>query len=192
MIPSVTKISKTGVTTSDVYSDEFAKRRIYLTGEINDVLATDICAQINYLSPQSKEDIYLIIQSPGGSISAGLSILDTMNSSCCAISTIVNGSAASMGAFLAAAGTKGKRLIGQYAEMMIHQPLGGASGQVSDIERTANHIIRIKHKMNTLLAEFTGHTYKKICNDCDRDYYLDAEQAIDYGLVDSIFIGFGD
>lgn len=191
MIPTTRRITQTGIVSSDVYSDEFSlNRRIYLTGLIEDSTAADICAQINHLATQGKDDIYLIIQSPGGSVTAGMAILDTMNGCKCDICTIVNGSAASMGAVLASSGTKGKRLIGRNAEMMLHQPLGGAQGQASDIERTAAHILKTKKKLHTILAENTGVPYEQICIDCDRDYYLDSQEAINYGLVDRIFSGF--
>ncbi len=191
MIPTTKRITQTGVVSSDVYSDEFTfNRRIYLTGPIEDSNAADICAQINHLAAQGNDDIYLIIQSPGGSVTAGMAILDTMNACKCDICTIVNGSAASMGALLASSGTKGKRYIGPNAEMMLHQPLGGAQGQASDIERTAAHIVKTKKKLHTILAENTGVPYEQICIDCDRDYYLDAQEAIDYGLIDHFFAGF--
>ena len=190
MVPTTKIVTSTGIMTSDIYSDEFARRRIYLTGQIDDTSASDVCAQINHLASQSSEDIYLIIQSPGGSVSAGMAILDTMNTCKCDICTVVNGEAASMGAFLASSGTKGKRYVGANAELMIHQPLGGASGQASDIERTAAHIIRVKKKLHTILAKNTGQAYEQICIDCDRDHYLTAEESIEYGLVDHIFTGF--
>ena len=190
MIPTTKIVTQSGVMTSDTYSDEFAQRRIYLTGQIDEHMAADICAQINYLASQNEDEIFLIIQSPGGSVSAGLSILDTMNSCKCDICTVVMGEAASMGALLASSGTKGKRMIGKNAEMMIHQPLGGASGQASDIERTATHIGKIKKKLHKILSQNTGQSYKQICTDCDRDHWLDAEESIEYGLVDQIFSGY--
>lgn len=190
MVPTTKIVTSSGIMTSDIYSDEFTRRRIYLTGQIDDASASDVRAQINHLAAQSKDDIYLIIDSPGGSVSAGMAILDTMYTSKCDIQTIVMGEAASMGAFLASSGTKGKRYIGENGEMMIHQPLGGASGQASDIERTAAHIIRVKKKIHTILAKNTGQTYEQICIDCDRDHYLTAEESIEYGLVDHIFTGF--
>ncbi len=190
MVPTTKIVTSTGIMTSDIYSDEFSRRRIYLTGEINDASASDICAQINHLASQGKDDIYLIIKSVGGIVSDGLAILDTMNTCKCDICTVVMGEAASMGAFLAASGTKGKRYIGENAEMMIHQPLGGASGQASDIERTAAHIVRVKKRLHSILARNTGQTYEQICIDCDRDHFLTAEESIEYGLVDHIFTGF--
>lgn len=192
MIPNTKIVTQSGVMASDTYSDEFAQRRIYLTGQIDEQMASDICAQINYLASQNDEEIYLIIQSPGGSVSAGLSILDTMNSCKCDICTVVMGEAASMGALLASSGTKGKRMIGENAEMMIHQPLGGARGQASDIERTAAHIVKIKNKLHRILSQNTGRSYKQICTDCDRDHWLDADESIEYGLVDQIFSGYNN
>jgi len=192
MIPTTKVVTASGIMTSDIYSDEFTHRRVYLTGAIDDASAMDVCAQINHLASQSREDICLVINSQGGSVSAGMAILDTMSTCRCDVCTVVLGSAASMGAFLASCGTKGKRFVGDNAEMMIHQPLGGASGQASDIERTAAHIVKIKQKLYTRLAANTGQTYEKICADCDRDYYLTAEEAIAYGLVDRIFDGFDD
>lgn len=190
MIPATKIVTSSGIMTSDTYSDEFSRRRIYLNSEIDDTMSIDICTQINHLSSLSKDDIYLIINSPGGKVSAGMAILDTMNSCGCNVCTVVLGEAASMGAFLASCGTKGRRYIGSNAEMMIHQPLGGASGQASDIERTATHILKVKKKLHTILAKNTGQTYNQICIDCDRDHYLTAEEAISYGLVDHIFTGF--
>jgi len=186
------KITENGIVRSDIYSNEFSKRRIYLTGQIDDASASYICAQINQLASEGDDDIYLIIQSCGGSVSAGMSILDTMNACRCDISTVVMGEAASMGALLASCGAKGKRLISKNSEMMIHQPLGGASGQASDIERTASHIVKTKKKLHRILSENTGQSYEQISLDCDRDYWLDADEAIEYGLVDKIFDGFDD
>ena len=186
-----TKITTdSGIMSSDVFSDEFARRRIYLTDEVNAKSASEICAQINHLASESNEDIYLIIQSPGGVVSAGMAILDTMNGCGCNICTVVSGEADSIAAVLASSGTKGRRFIGKSAEMLIHQPLGGASGQASDIQRTATHILNVKRKLNMILSKNTGQTYEKICEDCERDTYLSAEEAIEYGLVDKFFEGF--
>lgn len=190
MIPFTKSVTSAGIVTGDVYSEEYSARRIYLTGQIDAAMAGDICAQINHLAAQGKEDIYLIIQSSGGSVSAGMSILDTMETCGCDICTIVMGEAASMGALLAACGTKGKRRIGKRAEMMIHQPLGGASGQASDIERVATHITRVKQKLHKILSQCTGQSYRKVSRDCDRDFWMDASEAVEYGLVDGIFTGY--
>lgn len=192
MIPTAKVITQSGIMTSDVYSEEFSRRRIYITGMIDDGLSSDVCAQINHLASLSNEDIVLVIQSPGGSVTAGNAILDTMIACKCDISTVVLGEAASMGAVLASSGTKGKRYIGANSEMMIHQALGGASGQTADILRTADHIKKVNKKLYTLLANSTGKSYAQICDDCDRDYFLDSQEAIEYGLVDHIFTGFVD
>ena len=190
MVPTTKITTQSGMMTSDIYSEEYAQRRVYLTGQINDELASDICAQINYLASGSKEDIYLIIQSPGGSVSAGLAIYDTVNTCGCDVRTVVMGEAASMGALLASSGTKGKRYVGESAEMMIHQPLGGANGQAADIERTAAHIVKTRDKLHKILSKNTGKAFEQINKDCDRDHWLDADAAIEYGLVDKIFKGF--
>ena len=190
MVPTTKTVTRHGAASEDVYSAEFDRRRIYLTGEIHDGMASDIRAQINHLSSISKEDITLIIDSPGGSVTAGLGIYDTMKTCGCDVSTVVIGIAASMGAILASSGTKGKRYIGRNAEFMIHQPLGGVSGQASDIERSAKHIIKTKQKLNRVLAENTGKDIETIANDCDRDCYLGAEESIRYGLCDAYFDGF--
>ena len=154
--------------------------------EINDQTALSTIAQLQYLDEIGTEDILLYINSPGGSISAGLAIMDAMNHCHCDVSTICMGTAASMGAFLLAAGTNGKRFAYPNAEIMIHQPLGGSYGQASDIELTAKHILQTKNKMNRLLAEKSGQTLEVINNDCDRDYWMTAQEAKDYGIVDEI------
>lgn len=187
---NITKITQNGIISNDIYSDEFSRRKIYLTGEINDAKATDICVQINCLAENSSEDIYLIIQSPGGNVSAGMAILDTMNSCGCDICTVVQGMAASMGALLASSGTNGKRYVSENSEIMIHQPIGGASGQASDIERQASHILKIKKRLHNILARNTGKALTQINKDCDRDFWMDAREAVKYGLADKIFEGF--
>lgn len=190
MVPTTKTVSRYGAGAEDVYSAEFERRRIYLTGEINDAVAADIRAQINHLAAISGEDITLIIDSPGGSVTAGLGIYDTMKSCGCDVSTVVTGIAASMGAVLASSGTKGKRWISRNSEFMIHQPLGGVSGQASDIERSAVHIIKTKQKLNRILAENADKDVETVSMDCDRDYYLDAEESVRYGLCDGYFEGF--
>lgn len=190
MIP-VTKITTaSGYMTSDCLSEEFSRRRIYITSEITADLAAEICCQINHLAALNSDDITLWIQSPGGSVSAGFAILDTCMCCGCDIRTIVMGQAASMAAVLASSGTKGKRCIGANAEMMLHQALGGVSGQTTDILRTANHIHQTNDRLYAILAQNTGKSLERIAADCDRDYYLTAEEAIQYGLADSIFTGF--
>lgn len=195
MMPMTRTTTATGYATSDPISDEYGRRRIYLTTEITDAVAADICCQINQLAAQSNEDITLWIMSPGGTVSAGLAILDTMKACGCDIRTVVMGCAASMAAVLASSGTKGKRAIGRNGQMMIHQALGGVSGQTVDIIRTANHIQNTNNRLYGILAENTGASIQQIAIDCDRDFYLDATEAISYGaygLVDSIFSGFDD
>ena len=190
MLPKVIITSPSGYMDSDCLSEEFSRRRIYIKGEITDESAFETCIQINQLASASKDDITLWIKSIGGSVSAGLAILDTISTCGCEFRTIVMGSAASMAAVIASSGTKGKRYIGANAEMMIHQALGGVSGQTKDILLTADHIRKINNRLYTILAHNTGKTVKKISSDCDRDYFLDAEAAIKYGLVDQIFEGF--
>ena len=190
MLPSVIKTSKSGAQACDIISAEYEKRRIYLTGTINENSAAEVVAQINYLADLSDEDITIIIQSGGGSVTAGYAILDAMAGSGCDISTVVNGIAASMAAVIAVAGTKGKRFIGKFSEMMIHQPLAGAEGQASDIERVATHLLNTKKQLNELLSEYTGQSYEVICRDTDRDYYMGAAAAVNYGLCDAVFEGF--
>ena len=153
-------------------------------------MAAGICCQINHLASLSNDDITLWIMSPGGSVSAGLAILDTMNSCRCEFRTIVMGTAASMAAVIASSGTKGKRYIGSNSSMMIHQALGGFSGQTADILRTAQHIEKVNNRLYGILAVNTGMSMEKIATDCDRDYHLNADKAIEYGLVDQIFNSF--
>ena len=162
------------------------KRMIFLTGEITDSLSTEIIQQILYLSDINKEPIFLFINSPGGNVSAGLTIYDTMKSCGCDIVTICNGMAASMGAFLLASGTKGMRYSMPHAEVMIHQVMGGVHGQASDIEICAAHIRERKNTLNALLSEMTGQPLEKISVDTDRDYYMNATQAKEYGMIDHI------
>lgn len=189
-LPTTRNTTAAGYTTSDCLSEEYGRRRIYLTGEITDALAAEVCCQINHLSAISEEDITLWIMSPGGSVSAGLSILDTMHTCGCDIKTIVMGNAASMAAVIASSGTKGKRLIGSHAGMMIHQALGGFSGQTADILRKAHQIEKVNRLLYEILAKNCGKTIPKIEADCDRDFDLDAEEAIAYGLADFFFEGF--
>lgn len=162
------------------------KRIIFLTEEITDALSTEIIQQILYLADLNKEPICLYINSPGGSVSAGLAIYDVMKSCGCDILTVCNGTAASMGAFLLAAGTKGMRYCMPHAEVMIHQVMGGVQGQAADIEICAEHIRMKKNTLNGLLAEMTGQPVEKIRIDTDRDYYMSAEQSLEYGMVDHV------
>lgn len=172
----------------DIYSRLLEDRIIFLTGEINDAIANNIVAQLIYLEGKNPDkDIFLYINSPGGSVSAGLAIFDTINYIKCNVSTICIGLAASMGAFLLASGTKGKRYALPNSEIMIHQPLGGAKGQASDIQIQARQIQKIKSKINDILSEKTGKPLKQIEKDTDRDFFMSAEQALEYGLIDKIF-----
>ena len=161
---------------------------MFLTGEIDDLTADIVIAQLIYLEGKDPEkDISLYINSPGGSVTAGMGIYDTMNYIKCDVSTICVGMAASMGAFLLSSGAKGKRYTLPNSEIMIHQPLGGAQGQASDIAIQAEHIIKIKQRMNRILAANTSQPLEKIEKDVDRDFYMNAEEALAYGLVDKIF-----
>lgn len=189
-VPTTRTATAAGYMTSDCLSEEFSRRRIYITEEITDSIAAEICCQINHLAALSNDDITLWIMSPGGSVSAGSAILDTMNVCGCDFRTIVMGTAASMAAVIASSGTKGKRYIGLNSGMMIHQTLGGFSGQTADILRTAQHIEKINNRLYGILSANTGVSVEKIAVDCDRDYHLNAEEAIDYGLADHIFYGF--
>ncbi len=166
---------------------DFANRTISLTGEIDEVVATVINSALRCLARDSEEDIIIYIQSPGGSIPAGLSIYDTVKALKCDVATVACGMAASMGAFLlAAAGTKGKRWCQPNAEVLIHQPLGGTSGQATDIRIHAEHILRTREKLNRIFSECTGQSSKKIENDTERDNIMSADEAVKYGLVDKI------
>lgn len=191
-IPTTRIATAAGYMTSDCLSEEFSCRRIYITEEITNSMAAEICCQINHLAALSNEDITLWIMSPGGSVSAGSAILDTMNTCGCDFKTIVMGSAASMAAVIASSGTKGKRYIGANSGMMIHQALGGFSGQTADILRTAQHIEKTNKRLYEILARNCGVSVQQIAVDCDRDYHLNAEEAIAYGLADHIFSGFED
>ena len=170
----------------DIYSKLLKNRIIFISGEIDDNLSNSVIAQILYLDSISHDDIYLYINSPGGSVSAGLAIYDTMNYVKSDVSTICMGIAASMGAFLLSSGCKGKRYILPNADVMIHQVLGRSEGQASDIEIATNRILDLKNRLNKILAKNTNKSIKTIEKDTDRDNYLNAEEAIKYGLVDKI------
>jgi len=171
----------------DIYSRLLNDRIVMLCDEVNDTTASLVVAQLLYLEGvDSEKDINLYINSPGGVITAGMAIYDTMNYVKCDVSTICIGMAASMGSFLLSAGARGKRFATPNAEIMIHQPLGGVRGQVSDIKIHAEHIIRTRHKMNRLYAEHTGQPVEIIERDTERDNFMDAGQALDYGLIDQI------
>lgn len=187
LIPTVIEQSSRGERAYDIYSRLLKDRIVMLSGPIDDAVANSVIAQLLFLDAQDPDkDIYLYINSPGGSVSAGLAIFDTMNFINADVQTIVIGMAASMGAFLLAAGEKGKRYALPNAEVMIHQPLGGAQGQATEIEIAAKHILKTRDTLNKILAERTGQTLKVIARDTDRDNYMSAEEAVKYGLVDSI------
>ena len=189
LIPMVIDQKGAGERSYDIYSRLLEDRIIFLNGEIDDNVANLVIAQLIYLEGKNPDkDIFLYINSPGGSVSAGFAIYDTMQYIKCDVTTICVGLAASMGAFLLSSGTKGKRFALPNSEIMIHQPLGGAQGQASDIEIQARHIARIKMKINEILSENTGKSLKVSEKDTDRDNYMTAEEAKKYGLVDQIFV----
>ena len=187
LIPYVVEQTNRGERSYDIFSRLLKDRIIFLSGEINDAVANIVIAQMLFLEMEDPDaDIMLYINSPGGSITAGMAIYDTMRYLKCEVSTLCVGMAASMGAFLMAAGAKGKRKALPNAEIMIHQPLGGASGQATDIAIQAERILQIKKKMNELLAQNTGQALEKIEQDVERDYFMTADQAKDYGVIDEI------
>ena len=187
LVPVVVEQTSRGERSYDIYSRLLNDRIIFLSDEVNDVTASLVVAQMLYLEAQDPDkDIYLYINSPGGSISAGMAIYDTMNYIKCDVSTICVGMAASMGAFLLSSGAKGKRFALPNAEVMIHQPLGGMQGQASDIKIHADHIIRIRAKLNKLLSEQTGKDLATIERDTERDNFMTADEAQAYGLVDKV------
>nr|WP_027871805.1 ATP-dependent Clp endopeptidase proteolytic subunit ClpP [[Eubacterium] cellulosolvens] len=187
LIPYVIEQTGRGERSYDIYSRLLKDRIIFLGEEVNDVSANLVVAQLLFLESEDPgKDIHLYINSPGGSVTAGMAIYDTMQYIKCDVSTICLGLAASMGAFLLAGGTKGKRLALPNAEIMIHQPSGGAQGKASDIEIVAEQILKIKKRMNTILAENTGQTYEKVKADTELDNYLTAEEAKAYGIIDSV------
>ncbi len=187
LIPYVVDQTNSGERSYDIYSRLLEDRIVFISGEIDDASANTIVAQLIYLEAKNpKKDICVYINSPGGSVTAGMAIYDTIKYVKCDVSTICIGLAASMGAFLLAAGTKGKRFCLPNSEVMIHQPLGGAQGQASDIEITANHILKTKKKMIEMLAKNTGQSIKKVEKDVDRDYFMTADEAVAYGLVDKV------
>ncbi|MBO5851170.1 MAG: ATP-dependent Clp endopeptidase proteolytic subunit ClpP [Clostridia bacterium] len=188
LIPMVVEQTNKGERSYDIYSRLLEDRIIMLSGEIDDAVANTVVAQLLYLEGKDQDkDICLYINSPGGSVSAGLAIYDTMNYIKCDVSTICIGLAASMGAFLLSSGKKGKRFSLPNSEIMIHQPLGGVKGQASDIKIQAEQILKIKNKLNKILAENTGKTVEEVEKDTDRDNYLSAEEALDYGIIDKIY-----
>lgn len=188
LIPMVVDQTNNGERSYDIYSRLLEDRIIFLSGEITDEIANSVVAQLIFLEGKDPDkDISLYINSPGGSVSAGLAIYDTMNFIRCDVTTICVGLAASMGAFLLSSGTKGKRFALPNSEVMIHQPLGGTQGQASDIEIHANHIKMIKQKINKILSENSNMPLDRVEKDTDRDYYMSAQDALEYGLIDKIF-----
>lgn len=188
LVPYIVEQTSRGERSYDIYSRLLEDRIIFLTGEIDDAVANTVVAQLIYLEAKDpSKDISLYINSPGGSVSAGLAIYDTMNYIKCDVSTICIGMAASMGAFLLSSGQKGKRFALPNSEIMIHQPLGGAQGQASDIKIAADHILKTRHKLNTILAQNSGKPLEVIERDTDRDNYLSANEALEYGLIDRVF-----
>ncbi len=187
VIPYVTEQSPRGERTMDIYSRLLADRIIFLGTPVNDQIANIVMAQLLHLESEDPEqDVNIYINSPGGSVTAGLAIYDTMRFIRCDVATTALGMAASMGAFLLAAGTKGKRNALPNTRILLHQPSGGLAGQVSDVEIHARELMRTKQKMNELLAEMTGQSTEKIERDTDRDYMLGAEDAVEYGLIDRV------
>ncbi len=187
MIPTVIESSGRGERAFDIYSRLLRERIVFLGQQVTDELANLIVAQLLFLeSDDPDKDIYLYINSPGGSVSAGLGIFDTMNQIRPDVCTICIGLAASMGAFLLSAGEKGKRMSLPNSRIMIHQPLGGAQGQATDIEIQAKEILYLKEKLNKHLAEHTGQPYERIAEDTERDFFMSPDDALDYGLIDQV------
>ena len=188
LIPNVVERTSNGERGYDLYSRLLKDRIIFLTDEITDQVANIVVAQLLFLEMDNPDaDISLYINSPGGSITAGMAIYDTMNYIKCDVRTVCVGMAASMGAFLLMAGEKGKRLALPNSEVMIHQPLGGASGQATDVEIRAKWLLRTKEKMTRLMSEMTGQDQEKLRADCERDYFMTAKEALNYGIIDQIY-----
>ncbi len=187
LVPVVIEQTSRGERSYDIYSRLLKERIIFLGEEVNEVTASLVVAQLLFLEAEDPEkDIHLYINSPGGSVTAGMAIYDTMQYIKCDVSTICVGMAASMGAFLLAGGAKGKRMALPNAEIMIHQPLGGAQGQATEIEIAAKHILRTKEKLNKILAENTGRSLEDISLDTERDNWKTAQEAMEYGLIDKV------
>lgn len=187
LVPYVIEQTSRGERSYDIYSRLLKERIIFLGEEVNDVTASLVVAQLLFLEAEDPDkDIHLYINSPGGSVTAGMAIYDTMQFVKCDVSTTCIGMAASMGAFLLSGGAKGKRYALPNAEIMIHQPLGGAQGQATEIEIAAKHILQTKEKLNKILAENTGRPYEEVCKDTDRDNWMTADEAKAYGLVDEV------
>lgn len=189
LIPTVIETTNRGERAYDIYSRLLKDRIIMIGSQIDDNVANSIVSQLLFLQAQdSEKDIYLYINSPGGSVAAGFAIYDTIQHIKPDVQTICIGMAASMGSFLLAAGAKGKRFALPNAEVMIHQPLGGAQGQATEIEIAANHILKTREKLNRILSERTGQSIEKIQKDTDRDNFLTAEEAKEYGLIDEVMV----
>ena len=192
LVPMVAEQTNRGERSYDIYSRLLEDRIIFLADQVTDATASLVVAQLLYLEAKDPDkDIQLYIDSPGGSITAGMAIYDTMQYIKCDVSTICIGMAASMGAFLLAAGEKGKRFALPNSEVMIHQPLiagGGLSGQTTDIKIYTDHLVNTKKKMNEILAERTGQTYEKLCEDTERDNFMTAQEAKEYGLIDEVIV----
>ena len=187
LTPYVIEQTNQGERSYDIYSRLLAERIIFLVGEVDDSMAASITAQLLYLEAMDTEkDIQIYINSPGGSVSAGLAIYDTMQYIKCDVSTNCIGLAASMGSFLLAGGTKGKRFALPNAEVMIHQVLGGAQGQATDVEITTKHLLKTKEKLNRMLAENTGKDYEVICAATERDNWMSAQEALEFGIIDKV------
>ncbi|MCH4072760.1 ATP-dependent Clp endopeptidase proteolytic subunit ClpP [Pseudoramibacter sp.] len=187
LVPMVVEQTGLGERSFDIYSRLLKERIVFLDGEITDESAGLVVAQLIFLEGEDPDqDIFMYINSPGGSVTAGFAIMDTMNFIKCDVCTLCYGMAASMGAFLLAAGAKGKRQALPNSEIMIHQPLGGAQGQGSDVEIHAKHLIQIKHKLNTILSQNTGQPLETIEKDTDRDHFMTAKEAEAYGLIDQV------
>lgn len=186
LVPVVVEKDFNGERSYDIFSRLLKERIVFITGEIDDNLANSVIAELLYLDSINHDDISVYINSPGGSVSSGMAIYDTMNFLNSDVSTICLGIAASMGAFLLSAGKKGKRFILPNADVMIHQPLGGAQGQATDIKIASDRIVDLRKRLNRILSRNTGQTLKKIEKDTERDNYLDAKEAVMYGIVDKI------
>ncbi len=186
LVPVVVEKDFNGERSYDIFSRLLKERIVFITGEIDDNLANSVIAELLYLDSINHDDISVYINSPGGSVSSGMAIYDTMNFLNSDVSTICLGIAASMGAFLLSAGKKGKRFILPNADVMIHQPLGGAQGQATDIKIASDRIVDLRKRLNRILSRNTGQTLKKIEKDTERDNYLDAKKAVMYGIVDKI------
>jgi ATP-dependent Clp protease protease subunit len=188
LVPMVVEQSSRGERAYDIYSRLLKDRVIFMVGPVEDYMANLVVAQLLFLESENPDkDISLYINSPGGSVSAGLAVYDTMQFIRCEVSTMCVGQAASMGAVLLAAGAKGKRYCLPHSRVMIHQPLGGYQGQASDIDIHAREILKIRHQLNEILAEHTGQSVDQIANDTERDNFMDPQQAMSYGLVDKVF-----